>query len=346
MAGSTLLLCSASTAGAHRPRLQHVRSPIPRQTIYEIHLDGTGRRLLLAVRDTILDLSPDRTRALLARNTGAGTRRKLIAVSVATGEETGLATMPYEIETATWSPDGRTIALDVANTSGCTPPAACVFWDTWLVGADGRNLRLFATRGRWPAWSPSSRRLAFARRYAAQAGKGALTVARVPVGARRTIVPVGPISPMVWSRRGLIAYERSSGPEDTGPVRVVGVDRRFSRTMRRGWALSWAPDGRRLAFVGSGAHRGLYVVAPEGGRLRRVVAGGLAGPVWSPSGRLIAYAAKDPGQTSTGQVWIARPSGARRHRITREPVGTRILRIFWGRSGSVLYYVTVNASGA
>jgi hypothetical protein len=50
---------------------------------------------------------------------------------------------------------------------------------------------------------------------------------------------------------------------------------------------SWSPDGTEVAFT---RRSGVYVVARDGSRLRRVASGSWEAVVWSPGGRLLALA--------------------------------------------------------
>src|SRR5438132_6945384 len=92
------------------------------QALYKINIDGSSRVQLLA-QTRVLDLSADRTKALLVRSASDGLFRILVVHSLATGAEAELVTMQYEIENASWSPDGHRIAFDVTNTSQCIPSA-------------------------------------------------------------------------------------------------------------------------------------------------------------------------------------------------------------------------------
>lgn len=72
-------------------------------------------------------------------------------------------------------------------------------------------------------------------------------------------------------------------------------------------AVSWAPDGQHLSFVifpGGGMNSQVYIVRPDGTRLRRVSDGGketnLLGP-WAHDGRVLAFASarRDPSAMDT-----------------------------------------------
>src|SRR5947207_5352845 len=126
--------------------------------LFELSLaDGTSHALRLAAgAGYAADLSPDRTSVLyvnggrlnVARTDGSGVRR--------------IAEVPHQILAATWSPDGRTIAFELADTTACTGlHRPCGDFQIWLVGPDGAGLRMLADNAAYPTWSPDSRRLAF-----------------------------------------------------------------------------------------------------------------------------------------------------------------------------------------
>src|SRR5262245_22840714 len=257
------------------------------ESLCRINVDGSSRVQLVTQTD-VLDMSPDRAKVLLGRSADDGLTRILVVRQLSTGVEKVLATMPYEIATASWSPDGRMIAFDVVNTSWCIPPAVgCAVWDTWLIRPDGTDLHEFAPAGRWPIWSPGSQRLAFAGRYDVFAGEGVLTVGDAQTGRQRTIGRPGPMLGPTWSRkRGLISYVAAWGEDSSvEAIRVVGVDRRFARTAPPGLDVAWAPSGKTLAVVRTAPHRRLSLVLldPRTGRSRRVLTVDTLGrPAWSP----------------------------------------------------------------
>ena len=90
-------------------------------------------------------------------------------------------------------------------------------------------------------------------------------------------------------------------------VWVVGENGTWRRQVTRGndslADFAWSPDGRRLAYLGSG---GLYVVNADGSGRRRLrkefVAIGLA---WSPDGRRLAFAGFDEGRSQIFVVDVA-----------------------------------------
>src|SRR5206468_7206504 len=106
-------------------------------------------------------------------------------------------------------------------------------------------------------WSPDGRKLAFTR-----ALSGGLFVANADGSAVKRIATAGEAA---WSPVGA----RLASAERNG-IWIVGDDGTGRRRVARGgYALSWAPDGTRLAFIAEGLH----VVAVDGGAPRLVVPG-------------------------------------------------------------------------
>jgi TolB protein len=81
----------------------------------------------------------------------------------------------------------------------------------------------------------------------------------------------------------------------------------------------WSADGRRIVF-----HRyrttgsTVYVVNAKGGGLRSLGDG--YDPSWSPDGKRIALAAKPP-DSDTFNIYVMRPDGRNRTRLTTNPEG-------------------------
>jgi Tol biopolymer transport system component len=148
-----------------------------------------------------------------------------------------------------------------------------------------------------------------ARELRRRAGSGVLAVAVVAgsiggfVVLRRSVEPAdGPT--------GVIAYTKKLRACDELPHVAQGVDA-FAVTPDGGtqWdlttlidesdrlyseeAVSFAPDGRRYAFVDH-YRPGLLVADLVTGRIDRLVEGGVATPEWSPDGSTIAYTTAPP----------------------------------------------------
>jgi Tol biopolymer transport system component len=271
--------------------------------------------------DTNPQWSPDGTR--LAFNMSATLGRGALGVMNrdGTGRLRLAAGISPSVPVAEWSPDGRSLAF---RRQPSTRSAI------YVVGSTGGPERLVArTHARrdaeTPVWSRDSRRLAFssltgivvatiggsARRVTPLGGGSTLSWApgrrilfsdkdairsidvngRKPSTLSRVLDDVSP----VWSPRGgRIAFVR--GPfrraaESTGAeVWVMGADGGGPRRIAAGFAPSWSPDGRQLAYSARVGLRTAVVVQTVGERARRVVAYGTV-PTWSRTGSSIAFLA-------------------------------------------------------
>ena len=78
--------------------------------------------------------------------------------------------------------------------------------------------------------------------------------------------------------------------------------------------------GERIAFVSNrdGSHN-IYVMDSEGKRLRRITYGRWdAFPSWSPDGRFISYASKDP--SGHLDIWVVDVKKGKRRKLTNDPM--------------------------
>ena len=310
--------------------------------LYEVRLDGTGRRALLqnpAIRN-VADVSPDGKQMLFVEG-----NQRLYAAGI-DGSAVRLLAASDNVDDAVWSPNGRRIAFEGADDSGCVPVATgCGIWQVWLVNPDSSGLRLLADRALAPSWAPGSRRVAFFGRYDTYAQRGALTVATVGDSASRQLGPVEPQDSVAsrkpeWSPRGdRLAYTAPGRGHSVIRVALAnGSGRRTVHTLVGGADPSWSADGEQLAFWSVGS-KSLYVVDADGRHRRRLTSG--VAPIWSPNGRWIAFFDR---AAACYQIFLIKPSGRGRHPVTNEPCPTSF-DIFWVRNGSRLIYGATAYSG-
>jgi hypothetical protein len=128
-------------------------------------------------------------------------------------------------------------------------------------------------------------------------------------GLRRVAPP--PASDPVLSRDGRLVAFTTRKPG----IWIVGADGRGLRrlTSRQDAMPEWSPDGKAVLFFRLiGEYAGVIVVQPLRGT-RRVLTWTLDNRAkWSPDGRWIAY------KKNENELWVVRPSGARRQRIARQ----------------------------
>lgn len=301
---------------------------------FELDLaDARSRPLPWATAGDIVDLSPDRTQVLY---------RNLGTLSVAGFDGSSphqVVAVPHQVHGAAWSPDGRTIAFELEDSTSCGfAPPPCGRFQIWLVGPDGGDLRKLADDAREPAWSPDSRRLAFVGGFDTPTLGGTVSTANVDGSGRRALTAREEAREPRWSRDGrFVAYTRVLARGRRDVVRIVDLRRpERARTIGRGDGPFWLVSGG-LAFTRylPGSREGLYLADEGGRRPRRIaVAREITASAASVNGRRIAYGV--PGSlvvmTAAGRRLDAFPLGP-------EPVGAFVGSIFWSREGGSVFYV-------
>lgn len=162
---------------------------------------------------------------------------------------------------ARWSPDGDEIAYLGAD--NFTPRTALT-----VMSADGERSRELDAWDGWGhelEWSPDGTRLLYARQPYPSGGDDAMLWSIAADGTNPVRLGIG--SAAEWSPDGRsVALSRSDG------VYVVPArGGTATRIATGGLAPRWVGDGRTIAFAGTGARRGLYVVVSAGGTPRRLL---------------------------------------------------------------------------
>jgi TolB protein len=158
-----------------------------------------------------------------------------------------------------------------------------------------------------------------------------------------------------------VSVPRGGGPLPNATVHVVQADGSGKRTLARNvWpdAVSWSPDGRKLAFVRGVGVSGkdpvnteVYVMNADGSAERRLTrnAGYDFFPAWSPDGRKIAFVrGRGGGQAPfESDLYVINADGSGERRLARDahyavwsPDGRKV---YFGR-GSDIY--VMNADGS
>jgi dipeptidyl aminopeptidase/acylaminoacyl peptidase len=150
------------------------------------------------------------------------------------------------------------------------------------------------TGGQWPAWSPSGDRLAYVR------GDG-LWVRDMRTGGERVVAEVPTFHPFTQAHV-------------TTP--------------------SWSPDGREIAFVGTGFK--ISVARADGSAVRKLTSGldRQLSPAWSPDGDRIAFVS-DRGDSF--DIWSIGPDGTGTQRLTDHPEDDTLPA--WSPDGNRIVFV-------
>ena len=110
---------------------------------------------------------------------------------------------------------------------------------------------------------------------------------------------------------------RRSGTFDIYVMNADGTGtQRLTSTEENDAHPTWSASGMRLAFARDGD---IYTVGADGGDATLVSDPDVdeSDPAWSPDGAWIAYVRREPG-TATREVWIMRPNGSSRRRLTNQ----------------------------
>lgn len=298
-----------------------------RYELFEIRVDGKGRRALITGPNAVIpvsDVSRDGSRILFLDG-------DVYVARIDGGHRRRVASNPNDALVPVFSPDGRRVAFEGAY--DCADDGFCYERDIWIVNANGTGLRRFSKQAIAPSWTSDSKRLAyFSVAHAGLSQPGDVKIARVAGSPRpRTLVTnesaEDEVSKLLVSPHGdRVAYARTAqvGHE----IRIARVDGRVLTF--KGNEPSWSPDGPKIAFTSSQTPTSVYVGRP-GGRRRWLAIG--SSPVWSPDGRWIAFVHG----SRCGQVSVIRPSGRGRRQLTHERCGTGF-DIFWMPDSKRLIY--------
>ena len=180
-----------------------------------------------------------------------------------------------------WSPDGGKLAVTLSKDGNAeiylVRPADC-----------GVIARLTNDRGidTSPTWSPNGSQIAFVSDR--QGSPQVFVMGASGGGARRLTFKGSYNQTPKWSPRGdtpLIAF---SGRDEKGRYDIFTVDARSAKITRitQGFGSNldptWAPNGRRLAFVNRGSKGGIWMVSPDGTNPVQVSRTGGSGLAWGP----------------------------------------------------------------
>ena len=190
-----------------------------------------------------------------------------------------------------------------------------------------------------PVISPDGQSFAFS-----SARRGSPDVFVQRIGGRNAILVAGDPAraegaPAFSPDGASIAFHDSNG---TGGIFVTGATGESTRRVTDfGFHPAWSPDGQRLIFcteaIGVPQSRGstsaLWIVDARGGSPAKLTDGDAVQPVWSPSGKQIAYWAVDTGQRD---LFTMPSTGGARVAVTHDAAIDWSPR--WSPDGRYLYF--------
>lgn len=227
-----------------------------------------------------------------------------------------------------WSPDGSRLAFS-AQREGV--------YGVWVVGADGRDLRLMAERASQPVWAPRGSRIAFVGERPEAAP---IEIVDADDGSRLRVTGEHLDSSPTWSpdARSLafVRYDASAGRSDLYRIAAVGGS---AQHLAGGGELSvsdpvWSPRGAKIVFSeGIELERTeIKTVGADGGVPKALAFG--TRPAWSPDGRRIAFVAHSA-------IHVMNADGSARHKVREERPAHLTAGPGWSRDGKTLLFASM-----
>ena len=261
--------------------------------------------------------APDGKRLVFGRRT-EGRPRDVFSIRADGSHLRNLSRTKWAFESdPTASPDGRYIAY--------ASDAISVGRTLWLARSDGSRRRKVARGAERAAWSPDSRRIAFARW---EHGPGSDTGVYVAtIGGRRHRIASG--SSPSWAPDGeslAFVHGDAKGRYPSSSIEVAAPDGGVRLVAflphRRAYDLSWSPDGTRIAFVADHSFEAsivswVAVVDVATGRVHYLTRGRYEDTSvdWSPRGDWIVFERLHPNVDARDVVYLVRPDGTHVHRL-------------------------------
>ena len=271
-----------------------------RLSINLVRFDGTGLQRLNAphmARFFALSWAPNSKGLAAIIGPTRGTSQ--IALLSLDGSVTQLQSFPHILETASFSPDGKYLAIEGRlNTAGPDDSSAIV---ALAVDGSGSTPLVHGPAGDWyqPVWTPDGRAVVFSSSRSGRSGLWAVHVTDgKPSGDPVEIRPnIGMARIVGFSKDGTLFYGLTEGSRenyvasvDPVTLSVTSAPRLLSdRGTGSNSAPHWSPDGRSIAFlrndvlvirsVANGVERVLPANVKDTGRVRQY------GMSWFPDSR-------------------------------------------------------------
>ena len=267
-----------------------------------------------------------------------GNATELFARSLADGKTIQVTRLGSHINSYSWAPDSRRIALAGDKYGG---------YDLWIAGLDGSADRL-TTDARYevfPSWTPDGTRLLYVRLDDRWLDHEVLEIDAVEGGTSRLIVndtdffdyqAGGTFGHPVISPDGtsLLFRSQRSGWINYWQVSLKGgAPRQIAAESVVQGGARWSPDGKSVLYLSlQNGTQELRVVDIAGGPSRLVAKPADMGLVsngeWSPDGKLIAYTLESPVQPA--ELFVVPVAGGTARQLTRssgpEYISTALIR--------------------
>ncbi len=243
-----------------------------------------------------------------------------------------------DLRAAQLSPDGRKIAIEIADSNGDGPhviDAATEDGEIWIANADGSGLTKLTdnhSEDEFVGWTPDGSRLTFASNRITERDRNRTlyTMALDGSDVRPLLPPGWDADAFSWSPDGsqlaFVGHDRGNGSDGcrtNSEIYVVPADGSsppVALTDDELWEQNpaWSPDGTKIAYQvsqQSDQRWDIMVMNADGSdQVRLTDAGYDTGPVWSPDGGSIAFTSDrslpNSDQRTQGAVWVMGADGA------------------------------------